>query len=375
MLAVIFNGSGAPRTIAVTIFVVVTLTWLLYILFNVRKSRAETGSELYLAANRKQYFDDETLETKKLDRSLLYGFIFLLILAVGLPLYWLAEPSRQSGAEPYWDEKRAGWGEADYATTADGGFNCAGCHGEQGQGGVAAATVTDPRTGQTTAVSWRAPALNTVFYKYDESEITYILNYGRPFSPMAAWGTIGGGPMNEQQIENIIEYLKELQIPLDEARETLDQGLVDELVPLEFQDAPEQADLTADQVLEAWFDENPSDRALLGEALFNNQAAAGSFSCARCHTEGESWGDPQVAAGGWYGPSLLGGVETRRFQQFDDNVDFIAVGVQEGEVYAPGAMGNCCMPGHGVGAGPLSETEGLYTDEQLEAVVRYIRSL
>jgi mono/diheme cytochrome c family protein len=377
MLAVIFNGTGAPRAIAVTIFVVVTLTWLLYIVFNFRKSRPETGAEIYLAANRKPYYDDDVLESKKLDRSLMWGFAFLLILAVGLPLYWLAEPSRQEGAIPYWDTKLARWGENDYATTAEGGFNCAGCHGGQGQGGVAAFTVTDPLTGEVSAVSWTAPALNTLFYKYSEAEVIYILNYGRPFSPMSPWGLIGGGPMNEQQITNIVEYLKTLQIPLDEAQGSLNQGLVDQLVPVEFQDAQEaeNEDVTSSEVLDAWFAENPADRALLGEALFNNPVSAGSYSCARCHTKGWSYGDPQVPAGGWYGPNLTGGSEARQFPRIEDNIAFLAVGVEEGRRYGEGGQGNCCMPGFGSGAGPLSQGDGLYTDEQLRAVAEYIRGL
>ena len=75
-------------------------------------------------------------------------------------------------------------------------------------GGQAPTAVTDPKTGEVRAVNWFAPALNTVLYRFTADEVRFILNYGRTFSPMSAWGTIGGGPMNEQQIETIIAYLR-----------------------------------------------------------------------------------------------------------------------------------------------------------------------
>ncbi len=62
-------------------------------------------------------------------------------------------------------------------------------------------------------MNWTAPALNTVLYRFTPDEVTYILTYGRPFSPMSAWGVAGGGPMNDQQISDLIAYLQSIQIP------------------------------------------------------------------------------------------------------------------------------------------------------------------
>ena len=58
-------------------------------------------------------------------------------------------------------------------------------------------------TGEVRAVTWTAPALNTIFYRFSEDEVRYILVYGRPFSPMSPWGVDGGGPMNDQQIDTL----------------------------------------------------------------------------------------------------------------------------------------------------------------------------
>ena len=82
--------------------------WALYGLANIRKSRAEIGSEIKLAANRKPYYDDETLEGPRLERVQLWGVILLAAYVIGLcgtllivallgqralkKLGWLADP-------------------------------------------------------------------------------------------------------------------------------------------------------------------------------------------------------------------------------------------------------------------------------------------
>src|SRR6056297_1783011 len=199
--------------IAGVAFAVIIFGFVVYAAFNIRAGRAEIGSELELAANRKKYHDDEVLEGRRLERVQLLGVLLLVVVVVGLPLYWVLEPDRQAGAQEGWDRRFASWGSQLFAPTAEGGFNCAGCHGGMnGVGGEAPFTVTDPVTGAVEAVNWKAPAVNTIFYKFDESEVEFILNYGRPFSPMSPWGTVGGGPMTTQQIESLIEYMKSIQI-------------------------------------------------------------------------------------------------------------------------------------------------------------------
>ena len=139
----------------------------------------------------------------------------LEITVVALPVYWVLEPDRQAGAEKAQEELFVEWGALLFAPTGDNisAFNCAGCHGGmKATGGVAEYNITDPATGEVRSVSWYAPALNTIFYRYSEEEVRYILVYGRPFSPMPAWGVEGGGPMNAQQIDTLLAYLKSIQI-------------------------------------------------------------------------------------------------------------------------------------------------------------------
>src|SRR6185436_7499701 len=100
------------------------------------------------------------------------GVAMLVVIGVGLPLYWIGEPGRQAGAIEGYNKRFASWGSEDFAPTAEGGFNCAGCHGGMlATGGSAPYTITDPNTGEVVPVTWLAPALNTVMYRFSEDEV------------------------------------------------------------------------------------------------------------------------------------------------------------------------------------------------------------
>ena len=78
---------------------------------------------------------------------------------------------------------------------------------------------------------------STVLWRFSEDEVRYILNYGRPGSPMQPWGVAGGGPYNTQQIDQIIDYLWTIQLPeaqmreeLDGAVKRVDEGLYDRMM-------------------------------------------------------------------------------------------------------------------------------------------------
>jgi len=351
-------------SIAAFAFAVILIGFIIYALFNVRAGREEIGSEIELAANRKVYYDDETLEGPRLERMQLLGVLLLLVSVIGLPFYWILEPARQAGAQEGWDRRFASWGSQLFEPTAEGGFNCAGCHGGMNAvGGAAPFTVTDPETGAVTAVNWKAPALNTVFYKFDESEVEFILNYGRPFSPMSPWGTIGGGPMTTQQIETVIEYLKSIQIPREGC-------LDDELGGDEYFDVqlcpsgqlPDDDKADIEQAIQASMQ---ADGYSYGEAIFNLELGSGAYSCARCHTLGWSYDDPGVTGQGAYGWNLTAGSTNDHFADEDSMVDFIKNGSEFGKLYGLNGQGSGRMPGFG----------SVLTDDQIRAVVEYVRSL
>ena len=334
--------------------------WVLYAIFNVRKGREEIGAEQTLAANRKEYYDDETLEGSRLERVQVLGLLFLAIITIALPLYWILEPHRQAEAKFGFEKRFVDWGSSLFQPTADGGFNCAGCHGGmKGTGGVAPYAVTDPKTGEVKAVNWKAPALNTVLYRFSEDEIRFILNYGRPFSPMSAWGTIGGGPMNDQSITTLIDYLKSIQIPQEGClttrsyyNPTCDEGKL-------------PADKNKEVMAEAQRLVDSGTYGSLGEAMFNLDLGSGAYSCARCHTKGWSYGDPQATGGGALGPNLTGGSSIRQFPNQSDMINFIHNGSELGKRYGEQGQGSGRMPAFGQ----------LYTDEQIKLIVQYGRGL
>ena len=91
----------------------------------------------------------------------------------------------------------------------------------------------------------------------------------------------------------------------------------------------------------------------------------GEYSCARCHTKGWSYGDPQVTGGGAFGPNLTAGSSVRQFPSADDMVAFLKAGSQMGQRYGEQGQGSGRMPGFG----------HVYTDEQIRQIVEYVRSL
>lgn len=348
----------ATTSIAWVIVAIITVGYIAYYVLNNRAARDELGSELELAPNRKPYYDDETLEGKRLDRVLGLGVVLLAITVVALPVYWILEPNRQAGAQDAKEEIFVEWGSRLFAPTADGGFNCAGCHGATGGGGVAEYNIADPATGEVEAVSWYAPALNTIFYRFSDDEVRFILEYGRPFSPMSPWGVRGGGPMNDQQIDTLLAYMRSFQIEREECGVGEDDPLTcpSGHLPSEQQEAIDAAAIAAVEDGEA---------GSYGEALYNLTLASGAYSCARCHTPGWSWGDPGVAGQGGLGPNLTGGRAATIFPSEADMIDFITNGSTLGAKYGVQGQGSGRMPGFGA----------MLTDEQIRAIVEYVRSL
>lgn len=335
---------------------VVVIGFVAYLFINARKAKAEVGSEIELAPNRKPYHDDEELETRVLDGALRWALVLLVIIGVALPLYWLNEPGRQSGADENYRDTFVARGEELY----NAGANCAACHGPEGVGGVAPYSITDDTGAFVAQVEWQAPALDTVLFRYSTEEVTSILQYGRPFSPMPAWGEEGGGPLTSQQIRDIVLYLEEIQLPADEVRESVEAEI--------------------DRSLEA------GEFATPGEAMFNlgyeSGFQGGAFSCGRCHTEGWSYGDAGVPGGGWYGPAINDGRSLRQFPLAQGQVDFVSEGAETGKRYGQAGFSlSGAMPGFGVNPNledpdtTLSEDQVMYTHEQIEAIVDYERGL
>ncbi|HKY15127.1 MAG TPA: cytochrome c [Microthrixaceae bacterium] len=378
------------RAIGYVFVAVVVIGGILFVWAQLRAGRKEAGSEIELAANRGPGQSDEELEGPRLNLALWGAFGLLIVVGLALPIYWLAEGGRQAGAVKGFDETFAERGLVIYEEKAQ----CVNCHGPEGVGGAASYVITDENGDFVSQVNWKAPALNTVLFRFSEGEVKDILTYGRPGSPMAAWGTEGGGPLSDQQLDNVIDYLWSVQISHDEmqeqvmaAVEEIDSELADKLADIEDQNADQlEGDPTAyscepDAEVEfACLDE--AENLRLGEILFNLDTASGAYSCARCHVPGWSYDKPWESideiSRGRYGPNLVGIENDLTItQQFN----LVMAGSEDGRIYGANHQGSGRMPGFGLNPNqgdttvPQLGPAGMLTPEQVWAIVVYERNL
>lgn len=217
---------------AVGIAVVFLLLGLAYLVNSGRGPRP--GREV--PPNLQPYLTDEELETTRLNRTLTAALFSSALLAVALPVYFLTESGRQADFEELFHEEAVHIGELIYMEQSPDnpeGFGCITCHGADGVGG--GADFIDPRTGAN--VTWAAPALNDIFFRYSAPEVRFWLIWGRPGTPMPAWGIQAGGPLNTQQLDFVLAYLRSIQIPQEEALAAVDSRVNAELASLEGADA------------------------------------------------------------------------------------------------------------------------------------------
>ncbi len=190
--------------IIIVIAVVVGIVWLSIAFVSAIRNR---GSE-EVPPNLKPGISDLEMETRRLETGQKAAIAFSAFLAISLPLYFLAEPNRQEGFVEQFDHESVERGEHIVEE-----FACFSCHGPEGVGGTA--SFVEKRSGVT--VSWAAPPLDDVLYRYDESELNFWVTFGRGNTPMPAWGLAGGGPLNEAQVVDVVNYLKTIQVSQAEA--------------------------------------------------------------------------------------------------------------------------------------------------------------
>ena len=381
-----------PRAVALVVAIVAILGWLVFIVIE-NKRTPEVLSEQFLdAPNRKLSPDDDVFEGRRLDRFLGWGLILMAIVAIGLPIYWLAEVGRQEGSVRGFDKRAWQRGDELFLSTKakpHAGFGCADCHGNVGQGGVAkwnlpvynedGTKVKENGKDKLEPVQWTAPAVNTVALRYRVPQIKAVLVYGRGANkPMPAWGVAGGGAMNDQQIEDLIAYLRHLAVenyPTAEetyltewnrnghdAEKAYDKALV--VAGEEYRKSKDNpaSQLKEQQAVKA--NTGKSD----GELLFN-------LFCARCHTKGWSYQTPNTdyaapakAGGGWYGPNLTGGSTVRQFPDNKDHIEYVTNGVDAGKGYGAGGVQK-------FDGGGMPYFANMLTEDQIKAIVEYERKL
>lgn len=379
-------ATSTVQTVGAVVAVLAMIGFGIYVLVSIRSGREEVGSEVELAPNRKPYYDDDKLESTKLTRTLGLGLALLAVSSVGLPIYWLAEPGRQEGAVESSEAIFVSRGAEQYET----GSQCVNCHAAEGRGGQAAYTILDANGDFVASVNWLAPALDTVLLRFTEEEVHEIIEFGRPGTPMPAWGAGGGGPRSEQEIDNIVDYLGSLQLPYEDAQRNAAVQLAIELGYLDEgqRDDPDAADAAIARI--------DYDDLQTGETLFtlgkDPVFEGGAYACARCHdrgwsiiTEGEDAVQPVGAdisdyvdygdGSGGYGPTL-DDLVPRKFATIDELAEFINTGSEAGIGYGTQGQGSGRMPSYG--DNPNTETvaaDGMLTPEMVCAVARYAATL
>lgn len=242
---------------------------------------------------------DDVLETSRLTKVIRWGLIISVFFAAFLPFYWFREPQRMQAKEESYDEESIERGEKYYALRTDpvtgeenlAGKECARCHGVKAEGGTN--DFLNPDTGQRSLV--QVPELQGVFARYEEpppgfeDARTFIyetIERGRPGTDMPTWGNKFGGPLTEQEIDDIVNWLESIQ---DKTKLAEDAG---------------------------------------GDVIFTK-------NCASCHGQGGSGGS---------GPAFTGGSETKQFPNIEDHIAFVKAGSKPGQPYGTSGVGTGGMP-------------------------------
>lgn len=192
-------------SVVLTVAIAAFLAWVAYVVLN---SRRRIRPPERPAPNQEFFLDNERLENDRLTRVLTSAVVAAGVLAIVMPIYFANEFNRQASASEAVAEQNVELGQELWTR-----FGCTGCHGPDGGGG--AASISEERSGIT--VNWTVPSLNDVFYRYDEDEVRHWIVYGRKGTPMPANGLEGGGAMTVQEVDQVIAYIRTLQLPQDEA--------------------------------------------------------------------------------------------------------------------------------------------------------------
>lgn len=273
---------------------------------------------------------DDVLETDRISGIIRWGLGTVVFMSVFIPVYWFAEPGRQKGVDQKFLDNSIRRGASYFALRTDpvtgeenlSGVECARCHGVDATGGQN--TFTDSRTSQRRTV--QVPELKHVFARYEQPPPGYkdaqtfimaTIERGRTDGvigvgdDMPIWGNQYGGPLTEQQVEDIVNYLITIQATGEE----------------------EQADA------------GPPN----GQTIF-------AQFCATCHGPNGTGGQ---------GPAMTGGAEVAQFANIEDHVAFVKAGSKPGTPYGKSGKGTGAMPAW----------ESSLSDAQIRAVVEYERSL
>jgi mono/diheme cytochrome c family protein len=141
------------------------------------------------------YSSDREVD-RSTNRWMVAGIVLMLALAAAFPAYLAFEPEAREDSRLAQLESL----ETEGARTWE--FNCASCHGADGEGGT-------------------APALNSMQFlqEANDEQIELLVTVGVPGTAMGAFSQDFGGPLTSDQIRAVAIYLRSLE---DEAPDNPD---------------------------------------------------------------------------------------------------------------------------------------------------------
>ena len=183
---------------------IILLSLLIVAIVNARQKATAAG----IPPSRRPGPTDEALEGPVLERYQAWGLIFTAFLAIFLPVLYLREPTRQtSAAEHELDLSR----ERGHDTFEQ---FCSRCHGADAHGGTVKRFKT-PGKADAAPTDYPAPNLTKIYERHPGQKVADVasttINNGRPGTPMPAWGVRNNGPMNDQQISDLVNFLLSIQ--------------------------------------------------------------------------------------------------------------------------------------------------------------------
>src|SRR5688500_14828634 len=138
------------------------------------------------------------------------GVLLVTAMAIFTALYWLTDGMRREAIAVEQDEQLLHFGEVIYSDdpSEPAAAGCARCHGPDGEGGP----IPNGPDGRS-APSLRTAALANklrVNPNYVHLAVSYggVVVSGNVNSPMPAWSSTVGGPLNEQQIEAVVTLVE-----------------------------------------------------------------------------------------------------------------------------------------------------------------------
>lgn len=337
--------TGQVVLVAAIVLVPAALLWFLFI---TRQNRGRKPAALLgIPQTMRPGASDETLEGPRLNRIQVGGVLSTVVLIVFIVIYWLPERDRQEAfserfaegsvergkliyqAAPPLDEDASAVEFKEEEKALALGQGCINCHGPQGQGGLANPAFKDPGSGYP--VAYTAPPLNTVFSRWDEEVVRFTIQRGRPGTPMPTWGVDFGGSMTQMMVDDVVAYLHSIQVPLEEISEDCKKP-------------------------------TSSNQLDCGEQIF-------TVRCAVCHgPRGEGKETRGTQEEPWYPGMALWEGDVKDLPKYQGNQSHFWTIVNGRRFAFMPPFGEAPAQGIPVPPNPL-------TDEQVEAVMRYERTL